>query len=255
MKRSFTSMTTATTPMVIDGSKPFLALKRKASIPKGPKLSKRQKLEVVKTIHRNQELKWFGTPISAQEIPGNPGLLTLITGIAQGTTDQQRTGDRIKYAGSIFLRMVIDLGDAAADTHVYIRTICFQWHPNSVPAAGNILINGPTGSPDILSVYNHDGRQMYTIMFDKTEKLIGNQNVAAAPNVLTSSTIPNLRTYSIKLAPITFSTTPFESQAQFSAGGVTATNHIYILQLSDTTGGVGHRPFTSWYTKVVWRDS
>lgn len=201
-------------------------------------LNPRQKKQVKSLIRHVQELKYHVTEAIGQQISTTPTIQDL-TAITQGDTDQTRDGDRLQLAGKIDFRFHLFIGDSSN----VVRVIIFQWHPNSTPSAGQILLNGPTGVIDYLSTYSHDNRQEYRILFDKVYSLIGD-GVADVSAYTTLTQI--VRVYRISLKKAT-------KMVQFAAATVDGTNKIYILRVSDSNA-IPY-PLMGYQAKVFFRDS
>lgn len=136
------------------------------------------------------------------------------------------------------------------DTSNVVRVIVFQWHDVSTtapdPSVSSILLSGPTGVIDYLSQYNHDTRQSYKILLDKTFTLNGNgtQAAALAYPLTTSSTI--VRHYRISLKNA-------RKHVQYQGGGTQATNRLFWIYMSDSAAP-GHPGITGSF-KTFFRDS
>jgi len=154
----------------------------------------------------------------------------------------------------INIQFVNGLG-ATADIYNNIRFIVFQWHPMTTgtpyPATSgsDILMTGPSGSVDIYSVYNHDTRQCYTILYDRVFTTIGcgNNGVATGANVgvsdVTSSGVHQIR------IPLTKA----RKDVQYNAGGLQATNRLGMFWVSDSS--LATHPTLAFMSKVFFRDS
>lgn len=135
---------------------------------------------VRKTIKTQTELHY--TDNIAFEAPAGtvftmPAGISNLLSIAQGQADTQRIGDEI-YLHNLDFRFNIDQpdGGVGATDRFICRIIIFQWlgryslaPPSPVaegPAVSDILQNSAT-SP-ALSPYNHDKRDLYTILYDRS---------------------------------------------------------------------------------------
>lgn len=213
---------------------------------KGRKLSKRQRFEVQRIVARNSELKYVNASAGPANCTTTATLNSNFWNVAQGYSDSQRVGDRLEWCGSMELKIQATNGEGAtADIYNNIRQIIFQWHPNSTPVAGSILLNGPSGNPDVYSNYSHDNRQQYTVIFDKVYRTVGNGGVASgsyADNMTTG-----VLHYSIPLKKC-------QKQVQFAAGSSTvATNMFYQLSVSDSA--LATHPQITLSIKTFFRDS
>lgn len=238
------------------------SLKRKSSR-KDLRLTKRQRQDVSMIVHRNQELKFIGglrnntayssTPFVsgadfdvAISVPSTAAAFPLA-----GTTDITRIGDRIRWAGTMEIRMYAT-NNGATNAFANIRYIVFQWHPSSNPAGSglDILLAGPTGAADYLSTYNHDNRQQYTILVDQLFTMNG--NTAAATNPMTSNTTI-YRSLKVNLNKKPIYGSPFQHDVQYSNQTLTGTNRLYILVMSDSAAA--NKPTLSTAVKTFFRDS
>lgn len=249
-----TTTTSALTGMAVDvpdntGTQvvvPRRGLKRVARRPlRGKPLSKKQRFEVNRIINRRSELKFV---LTNQAGFGQSSTWTIakIMTVAQGDADSTRDGDRLQWAGNIELRCNITNGTGTTgDIFNNVRIIIFQWHPNdsTSPLATDILLNGVTGGADTSSHYNHDKRQLYTILFDRYFSTVGNNSSASnpfAPNMQTG-----LLTYSISLQTA-------QKSAQYVAAGTTGTNQFYIATCSDSQ--LATHPSIYYAIKGFFRD-
>lgn len=219
----------------------------------GSKLTKRQKREVKKLIANEAELKYLAFSQIGTTSTSTPSVVGASFDVAQGVGDQQRVGDRLRWCGFIQLKIqaVAGFNSATADVYNNVRFVIFQWHPNSTPAATDVFINGPTGGVDNFSQYNHDKRQMYTILFDKNFKVVSGTNTNASTAV-DGHIISGVLSYDIKLKGKKWMA-PFESEVQYVGGGATATNRLYTMHVSDSAFAT--HPTIEWTTKIVFRDS
>lgn len=209
---------------------------------KGAKLNKRQATQVKKIIAVRQELKYFQYATAGIAVSASPTIISSPFLIPQGDTDQSRDGDRLMWAGKVDLRVEAIIG--SSDPYNNVRLILFQWHPNSTPAVEDLLLDGPSEAPDLFSQFNHDKRQEYKILFDKTWKLVGNGSSASVPYTQASTT--GIKRFKISLKKA-------RKQVQFAGGGTTGTNKLYLMYMSDSA--VTPHPSISYTTKVFFRDS
>jgi len=191
--------------------------------------------EVQRLIQRNTELKYQNS------ITANTGLSTTatmyqITNIAQGTTDVTRVGDRLKLVKS-YMRGVVYCGDVSN----IVRFIIFQWFPNSTPVAVDILLPGSSGAYDWTSQYNHDLRQEFKVLYDKTWTLVGNGSAATAPYT------------SAYQACFQATLKPRHTELQYSGGGTTGTNQIWWMALSDSSAPT--HPTIEFTFKTMYTDA
>lgn len=210
---------------------------------RGRKLNKRQRHQVKRMIHSEQEIKYSIGNLDVNTIT-NAGFITGAPwNIAQGDTDQTRDGDTLKWIGKMHVR----LGLVCADTTNVVRIIIFQWHPTSdnapTPDVQDILAIGPSGSPDTLSHYNHDERQNFRVIFDKAYSLVGNGTADTYPG--TTSTVI-YRRYKISLRKA-------RKRVQFTAGTTEGTNKFFFLAITDSAAGPN--PEVAFSIKTFFTDS
>lgn len=210
-----------------------------------------QKRQVRSMISHNAELKYNFNSSATTAITNTYTISGVPFDIAQGVTDTQRVGDRLTWCGNLEINLQVLNGQGATgDIFNNLRVIVFQWHPNQTPTAALLLLNGPSGVPDIYSVFNHDNRQMYTVVHDRVYKTVGNANAATTPNTNMIST--GVRRYKINLRKKRYPS-PFQSEVQFVAGGATATNRMFVALVSDSALAT-HPSFTAAW-KMFFRDS
>lgn len=215
---------------------PYRRNARRTRAPRGRKLNKREKNEVKRLIAVRQELKYHVSQTSVLSV-GAAGQIFQISDIAQGDTDQTRDGDRLMLK-KFFVRGVVQYSDA---TNLF-RLIFFQWKPATTPTIASVLLNGPSGNPDVWSSYTHDLRQQVNILWDKTWHLEGNASASTSPLTTTSQ-----RMFKVTIAR------RFAKQLQYTGGTTTGTNQIWYLALSDSSA-VGH-PTMTMSVKFHFTDS
>lgn len=241
-KRTYDTMTS----MQVDTGGAKRGAKRRASGSTGRALTKRQRADVQNIIHRNQELKYVYFTAAATAVNSTPLFAAGQFDVAQGVTDQDRIGDSIDWCGTTELRIQVVNGQGAtADTYNNVRLIVFQWHPNSVPVAANLLLNGPSGAPDIYSALNHDNRQQYLVLFDKTWKTVGPSNNTLVQGPNTNATTTGIMHYRISLKRAT-------KHVQYVAGSLTATNRLWTMFVSDSA--LATHPSVAYTFKSFYRD-
>lgn len=208
-----------------------LTVRRKVvAKPKKAPLTPAQKREVKKIMERDSESKWAQGSINGVSIGVSP-TVSLLTLIPQGSSVNQRTGDRVKVQ-HLELRYRIVYGD----NYNYFRVIIFQWHPVSVPLASDILNSGVSGDIDPTSMYNPQNSQQYSIILDKQYDMTN----GSSTSIYAHNYSATLRRGYQKL--MTFSTT----------AGVTSTNCFYMLAFSDSIA-VAH-PAISLALRTVYTD-
>ncbi|AUM61975.1 capsid [uncultured virus] len=186
------------------------------------RLTKVEKKQVVKIVRANQELKYFNSITAASGLSTTPTMFQL-TNIPQGDTDTTRDGDRLKLL-KFYVRGSFVFGDSTN----FIRLIFFQWKPNSTPVSTSVLLPGPSGSVDYLSQYNHDLRQEYKILYDKTFTLVSYSQVGVPSNQY----IP-IASNSIKL--FKFMRKPKSTNLQYTGGTTSGTNQVWWMAMTDSS--------------------
>lgn len=217
--------------------------RRRKVVTLGAPLNMRQKRDVKKLISVTQELKYFINNQAGTSVTTTP-IVTDLSLIPQGNTDQERTADRLMLCGNLeFHGHAVVAGGATGDIYDTFRIILFQWHPNSVPISSSLLVNGPSGVIDVYSHYSHDNRQEFKIIYDTLFDVVGNGLSASntyAPNML--------RSWSLHI-PLT----KISKQLQYVGGTTVGTNHIYMLQVTDSSATT--HPTTIWSLKLFFKDS
>lgn len=182
----------------------------------GSKLATRS--YVKKQIKKEIETKYIDYNYNNSPIAGAGILLNLSAFISQGTSDNERIGDKINLRG-IHFRM--SFWDNSNTQGSLVRMTIFQWKPNTasyVPSTGAIFAYNT--SPQIIwSPFNHDLSQQYTILYDKLFYMQDATNIEWR-NVWKKKV--NIK-YAKKLI-------------QFVGAGTNGTNHIYLsLQTNSPT--------------------
>jgi hypothetical protein len=181
-------------------------------------------------LRKSLELKYFSltdNTYSSISYNGTDFFLPF-TQIPQGDTDSTRDGDRVELKEFRF-RLACKI---STTTPVFLRVICFQWKPNSVPVYANILLDQHNTSAAPMTDFNHDLRSEYHILSDDLLEV----DTVAHPAIVIEHSIKNLIPY-----------------IQFTAGSSTVgTNLVYILAVSDVlTAG----PQVIVYSKTLYTDA
>lgn len=208
-------------------------------------LNRRQRRQVKNLIKNRQELKyWIAPQINGANVTSTLGIND-ISAVAQGDTDTTRDGDRLQWCGTMDIRLnLVGAFGVTGDNYNTYRFIVLQWHPSSVPTVGDILLTGPSTAIDVYSQYNHDQRQQYKILLDKTFTTVG---FLTGTSTAQSNFVRNLRFL------INLNRKKVAKFAQFSGGGTTGTNKFYYILGSDS--GTTSHPSYSLSTKIFFRDS
>lgn len=194
-----------------------------------------QKKQVKRIVSSTEELKYFSLTALNGTTSSTMGVADL-TQIAQGDGDTQRNGDRVQLCGTLDIRMVVQNSQGGGfDAYNVVRFIVFQWHPNTTPTVGDILLAGPSSVVDVYSQYSHDNRQQYKILKDYTFTTIAASDKL---NIFKHFLIPMKRA---------------SKNVQFSSGTTTGTNKIYYILGSDS--GVSPHPTYTLSTKLFFRDA
>lgn len=203
------------------------------------RLGPRQVRQVKRIVNSSQETKFYDISSSGASV-SSTGTITSLTSIAQGTTDITRVGDSISL-----MRMMWSGVLTVGDQFNIVRVILFQWKPNDnvAPALADLLLNGPSGSPDVYSFYNHDLRGQFHIMSDRTYSLIGNGTSSSIPfQPKTQILIAHNKGLSVGLKKV-----------QYQGGTTVGTHKIYVLTLSDSSA-VAH-PIITYNARIYYKDS
>lgn len=201
-------------------SGPAIRVNQKGRLPRKSKKVKKgpvTRQEVVKIANRQiakqSEKKYLSTLTSIAK-DWNGSVLDLCN-IAQGDTDGTRDGDEL-YVKSVRVKSLVSV----ADTYNICRTILFQWYDDTTPTGADILSNTYVGTINApLAPYHHDLSSKFKILYDKT--------------ILLDTYHPYM------LLDTGYITGGFKRKVQFSSGGTTGVNKIYLLQISDS-GALTH---------------
>jgi len=217
--------------------------RRNTTLARTSALSSRQAQEVSKIVQKNfskrVELKYYtfgAQPTVNSTIP----VITSLSDIAQGDTDITRNGDRLNIS-RLELRYILKVNSANLIPANAVRVIIFQWLPNdgtAAPTVSNILTpDGFSGTYTVLSGHNHDGRDMYRIVYDHTHMVVGTSTIYAS----------NAGIYVDKVVSLAAAIKHF----QFNGSTTNATNKLFVLFLTDAAANL---PFIYWNTKLYFRD-
>lgn len=157
--------------------------------------------------------------------------------IVRGTEDiNHRVGDRIKLIGLRFAFTIKErIGNDACQM---ARIMIFQWHPNSVPTPDMLLQNfSATAGPLTMSaMHNYDRRQDYTVLYDKVLTMT---DTADSCIIYRKKFLKRMR-----------------QQIQYSAGGITSTNAIWVIAISDDPSYTNaNSPFMSYTLSQYYTDA
>lgn len=163
-------------------------------------------------INSNAEQKFLTTEsINTYTSIDATGSVTHLSAVPQGDTDLTRDGDSLTLISLQFKMAWL----ASGDTSNMCRCIIFQWYGNTTPVIGNVLPgSGAVGA--VLEPYVHDGRKMFSVLYDKTLFV----NPVSIPGNMAVRNI-----YKIPKKKIFY----------FAGGTTTPINGIYMIFLSDST--------------------
>lgn len=207
---------------------------------KNSSLSKSQAKQVRKIASKvtleNEEIKYTDSAVASDPVSA-AGSLYALTDIAQGDADTQRGGDKARLVSMSWRFSFIS--NASALT-VVCRLIFFQWH-----LADNVT--GPI-TTDILqyanvvnSPYNHDNGGKFTVFYDKIHPMsYGGNNFTVKDIGHISFVKKNRRTKYVR------------RNLKFIAAGVTGTDMLYMLTISNTALTL---PYFDGVVRVNYTDS
>uniref|UniRef100_UPI0040476B1C hypothetical protein n=1 Tax=Yoonia sp. TaxID=2212373 RepID=UPI0040476B1C len=193
----------------------------------GTALSRKERKQVVKitkqVFNRQVETHHLDTSlITSYDTTGGMALIT--DAITQGVSDTQRVGDKLQLM-RIAIRGLMAVGDA---TNI-IRLIVFQWKSTSFtpPTLLDVL-----QTASVTSHRSFDIKSNIAVISDNTYYL----NDAERRVLLIN------KSYKPKIKTI-----------KFEGAGINATNHIYVLGLSDS-GGVPN-PVVNLNFRITFKDA
>jgi len=212
-------------------------VRRNANNAKSNQLRTVVRKEVKREEMRNSVLKFIDTFLNSANV-GSGGTLTSLATIPQGAAQSNRVGDHII---ADHLRLHMNIIQSNTDVYTSVRSIVFQWYPNTAltaPAVASILQNS-TGN-GLWTDFNFQYRQQYTVLYDMTHSGAG---LAAAP---TASTNFSFR------RPVKIRIPLRTNGIEFTPGATSQTNSIWLLQISDSA--VTPFPIVSWNARLFYRD-
>lgn len=195
---------------------------------KQPTLNKVQRTEVKKLISKQQEHKYFETRNTGAV--DWAGTIVDLSAVPQGDTDSTRDADTLMPT-SLVINYIINLGD----TTNFFRVIVFRWHDkNTTPTVAQILQSNSSSTGGVISDYDHDYRQNFNVLYDKTHTLVsGASNAVIIKNM-------------IRL--------PLAKKAiQYVSGGTGGGEKLWALAISDSSA-IAHPSW--WYNfRLNYTDS
>jgi hypothetical protein len=180
------------------------------------------------------KLKLFDSTASTQNASTTATLVPL-SGPAQGTAVNQRTGDTVRLCD----RLVLNYTTSSQNADVFntVRVIVFQWIPNTaltVPTAASILQN----ANNILSPYDFQNSNQYRILYDAVHLMSG---TAAGPTSAGNQGFYGELSLSRALKLL-----------EFATGAVTGSNQLYLMFLSDSA--LLPFPLMNYWVRVFFYD-
>jgi len=172
----------------------------------------------------NIEYKHSDTNGAPAAVDYTGGVLTLLSSISQGITDQQRIGDSIKVQNNM-----IRFSIARNGTDALVRVILIWDKQNQISATSDVLeLVGAANAP--LSPKNYDKRFRSQILFDKTYSLDANRSILHDECAL-----------------------DVDQHVQFSAGTTTpVTGDLILMTISNLV--TTNLPTFGYYNRVTFTD-
>lgn len=171
-------------------------------------VSKKEVKQMIKSENaKARELKFYNVDSSYSALLSYSGVVEDISAMARGDSDSNRDGDRCLPI-SLDLSYVI-YGETYSSVY---RMIVFRWLENTTPTVADILLSSGSGY-SVTSGYQHDQRGLFNILYDKTHTVSNNGG----------SELVHVKRH-LKMA---------KKQIDYSAGGTTGSNKIYVLGITD----------------------
>lgn len=199
------------------------------------------KKECRKIVNCVAEKKYFTNSPGPADVT-NSGVVTCISLIPQGDTDSTRDGDGLVLRSIEINWEALSSPGTGTSLVDCVRFIVFQWFPNSVPAAGSVLLNAGSTSSH-LSPWNHDQRFNFRILYDKRY------------DVTKANANPQINSNSKVTSPRILITKGFKYHIQYQSGTTVGSNLIYVLAITDTGGTAGNVPQYNFYSKINYTDA
>jgi len=189
---------------------------------------------VDQVVRRTAELKYY-TNTASHIYTSSGGSVTELFQPAQGMTDHTRIGDRVKTVSWEMRYEVANFNTSITAANIdALRVIVFAWKPNN--GASPPLLNELLLTSAILSPYNHDRRQMFRVLYDRTHTI--------CPT--TTKTIQYFRAYGRISKEL--------QNVQFSSATTEGTSKLYVWTLSASPGAASALNFYM-YSNVKYYDS
>lgn len=206
--------------------------KRYADMP----LTVAQKQQISAMTKRAQtsaaELKYIDTSLISQQGTWTYQLND-ISDPASGNTDQTRIGDEISVR-DIELRYGVYLSASdVSGISAHMRVCIIQsYADNTSGLTGNSWFFNNTTAVSYISMYNHDNRRMYKVLYD--------EDIALS----TTGPINAYRTVIVK---------PGRKKVRFQGTGVTGDGHIYVVFVSSLN--TSSAPYIDYNVRLNYTDS
>lgn len=199
-----------------------------------------------KMIRKQQEKKYHQRQRYEYAV-GSVGaaLVDNLTLVPQGDTDLTRDGDKLMMKT---LRLDYMIAADTASAYPYVSRVMLVQVPEDssgyVPSPATLLQNIGSAAEAIISPYDHDNRYKHRVLYDKTHLI--------SPGIISvGSSAPADR----RIVKRSVRITPPKKWLQFSGGGTTSKNHIYLLHFNYTQGGHTTFPYLTYNSKLNFTDS
>lgn len=213
-----------------------------------PKTANAVKKIVKYEMKKEDEAKQFQSGVTSQvyygTTAGATATLKALIVPDQGVADNQRVGDSIKLKMlTIRITFFNNYGMTANPANLG-RLIIFQYKQSntvSAPLLSNMFITGSgSGEVNVYSSQNRDNAHIYTILYDRPFFTAGSGG---------SSATESYQRHMVIKVPLKFA----KKQINFLAGGVNATDQIYLCVLGEQ-GTVGSNPFCTYDWMIRYTD-
>lgn len=187
---------------------------------------------VKQQIHKQIETKYFSVPFATGQVTVT-GTFGSLHNIPQGTTDVTRVGDKLNLR-SIYLSYDAIAGIQSCN----LRVLVVQWKPidSFYPITGpSDFFYNTNASAVTISPYVHDYQTSYTVIYDRTHKLIINTE--------SDSVIVKNKRLKIKWA---------KKQLNYLSATTDGAYKFYIMFVSNTTTD---NPSVTWSARTYYDDA
>jgi len=182
---------------------------------------------VRRAIGRAAEVKYVSAKTTTS-VDVTPTIISLANS-SQGSTGGTHVGDACTVV-SMELRYYLTI----ADTTQLLRVILFKWKPNMgyIAPAGADIIKDATSPWNLVSAYEEDGNDQYSIIYDRLHRLVASTSDAQAQA-------------SFKISGKSW-------KQEYLTATANCSNNIYMMLISDS--GVVVHPTITWYSKIGFTD-